>query len=314
MDITWFTTSKRNTEKRNISDLLTYLREKRNFNETSYLEEKCKKINSFFSNSKLDAAVVGISGGIDSAVTIALLKAASNEKDSPIKNILGVIAPIHGDGTSNQDSAENKAKRFMIMSGIKFVITDLSSAYKELINSGDTDKIFSPWANGQMASILRTPMFYYQAALQQTLGYKSIVVGTTNRDEGSYIGFFGKASDAAVDLQPIADLHKSEVYKIAKLLNVSQEIIDATPAGDVYDSKVDEEMIGAPYDFLELYLLMKEYSIHPSEYLIESDFNTYKHFANNIEILHSKNSHKYKVGNPAHFIDIMSRKIPGGWN
>src|SRR5690606_27646773 len=133
----------------------------------------------------------------------------------------------------------------------------LTRSYKEYIWNTPFEQ--NNWDEGQLASIVRTPCLYYNAAILQSQGFKSIVVGTTNRDEGSYIGFFGKASDAMVDLQPIADIHKSEVYEVAKLLNIPQEIIDAKPRGDVYDGRCDEEMIGAPYWFLEMYLLMKQY-------------------------------------------------------
>jgi hypothetical protein len=55
------------------------------------------------------------------------------------------------------------------------------------------------WASGQLVSYLRTPMLYYQTALLTEQGFRSIACGTTNRDEGSYIGFFGKASDGSID-------------------------------------------------------------------------------------------------------------------
>lgn len=318
----------------NLVNFLNTLRKKRSFDTAVYVEKKSKAINQFFKENKLDSAVVGMSGGVDSAVVYSLLDHASKMKNSPIKKIVGLIMPIYGSGTTNQTEAMNKAKDFCQykikehhFTNCEFHVCDLTPAYEAFIRCGMYhDK---PWSNGQLASIVRTPCLYHHAALLQENGFNSIVVGTTNRDEGSYIGFFGKASDAMVDLQPIADIHKSEVYQVAKLLDVCKKIIEAVPAGDVHDGRVDEEMIGAPYWFLELYLLMKqeEYSLSlngalPKEEGINNmkkivpniyDDDMFKKYSKSIEKIHNKNKHKYQVGSPAHFVDVMDRKIEGGW-
>ena len=117
-----------------------------------------------------------------------------------------------------------------------------------------------------------------------------------------------------VDLQPISDLHKSEVYALAKLLEIPQDIIDAPPAGDVYDGRVDEEMIGAPYWFVELYLL---YLSAQDESLLQTlsdeERQQFEHYQANLEELHRKNAHKYWVGSPAVHLDVYERFVPGGW-
>jgi NAD+ synthetase len=313
-----------------LASRLIYFKNIRNFDTIKYINKKKRVINEFFSSNNLDSAVVGISGGIDSAVVISLLSEASKMPDSPIKRIVGLSMPIYGAGTTNQNSAESKAMEFLYdleTSDINKVLVgqliDLTDSYNSYVNSlKDTTTNF---AKGQLASIVRTPMLYYQAAVLQEQGFKSIVVGTTNRDEGSYIGFFGKASDAMVDLQPIADIHKSEVYKIAKKLNVHEDIINAIPSGDVHDGRVDEEMIGAPYWFLEFYLQLKQYC-KSREQNIVSEIESlcimlkddkledlFLIYIKNIESIHDKNKHKYQVGSPAHFIDVMERKIHGGW-
>lgn len=296
-----------------LQEHLQKLRSLRNFNVDFYLQEKIKMINQFFSENELDSAVVGLSGGVDSAVTILLLKKASEQENSPIKKLIGVIAPVGGIGTSGQRSAVVRAKLLVDTHNLDFNCVDLYSAYNEIVYQTKIDQNYTndAWSEGQMASVLRTPVFYYQAAILQSQGFRSLVVGTTNRDEGSYIGFFGKASDAMVDLQIISDIHKSEVYQLANVLGVNQEIINEKPRGDVWDNKVDEEMIGAPYWFLEMYLLMKEYK--PKIDVNGDEAKTFIEYAKNIENLHIKNSHKYKVGNPAHFLDVMNRKIEKGW-
>lgn len=294
-----------------IYNIIDKQRSKRNFKTDAYINMKIKSINNFFRINKLDSAVIGISGGVDSALVLALLHKAREQKDSPIKKIRCLVMPIYGRGVTDQSSAVDIALRMIDSYSAEYQVLNLTDAYESIVkqkqeNVGD----HNDWVDGQMASVLRTPMFYYQAAILQAQGYKSLVVGTTNRDEGSYIGFFGKASDAMVDLQPIADLHKSEVYKVAKKLYVTDEILNAIPKGDVWDRRVDEEMIGAPYSFLEDYLLLLESEEDFSKEDFSDEENSY---IDNIEKIHKMNSHKYSVGSPAHFIDVLPRKIPFGW-
>jgi NAD+ synthetase len=290
----------------------------RQFNAENYLLHKLDLINQFFKSNQLDACVLGVSGGIDSAVCLKLLEKAAQQKNSPIKKITALIMPIYSDGTTGQEAATARALDLVKTTACDYRIQDLSQA--AIIYTEEAKKhqdYLSPWAIGQLASIVRTPCLYFHAAILQQQGYRSLVTGTINRDEGAYLGFFGKASDAMVDLQPIADLHKSEVYQLAEILDVPESIMQSIPRGDVWDNKTDEEMIGAPYWFIEIYLLMKEYGLLTdfilANYLSKSDQNLFDIYAKAVEQQHQKNAHKYQVGNPAHFIDLLPRKIPGGW-
>lgn len=295
---------------------LRLLRDQRGFAPRKFLEDKVKKINEFFEENDLDCAVVGLSGGVDSALVFKLLVECSKREGSPLKKIVALAMPICGNGTTGQSEALLKARILANQTSsekVEFRVCDLTSAYSEYVKCVSHT---SPWANGQLASVVRTPMFYYTAAIMQDLGYRSIVVGTTNRDEGSYIGFFGKASDGMVDLQPIADMHKSEVYSLAEILEVPSTITKDRPRGDVWDGKCDEEMIGAPYWFLELYLLHRDFHdplLFQNSALSQEEKELCELYINNIENLHRKNSHKYKVGSPAHFVDVLKRETKGGW-
>ncbi len=298
----------------NILEKFQELKRKRGFELNHYLKSKTEKLVHFFQEYKIDAVVVGMSGGIDSALVTAMIINIAKIENSPLKKVSTVLAPIYGAGTSGQDEALNRAlnqceKWKSKYECFEFNIVDLSKAYQSII---DADPVKgNAWAEGQMASVLRTPLFYYQAALLQQQGYKSLVCGTTNRDEGAYIGFYGKASDGMVDLQPIADLHKSEVYELSNYFNIIPEIINSTPSGDVWDDCVDEEMIGAPYWFLEFYQLLIcsgqmaefEQTIKGEELLL------YYSYKENIEKLHHINYHKYKVGSPAHYVDVLDRIV-----
>jgi len=300
--------------------LVELIKSLRQFDAESYCVQKVTLINQFFYKNNLTACVIGVSGGIDSAVSLKLLEQAMHINNSPIKKILALMMPIHCNGTSGQDQATARGLELVKQTDCDYRVQDLTAVTNAYIKQFADNSQYkaNAWAVGQLASIVRTPCLYFHAALLQQQGYASIVCGTTNRDEGAYLGFFGKASDATVDLQPIADLHKSEVYKLAKLLDIPDSIINSAPRGDVWDNKTDEEMIGAPYWFIELYLLMKEFNLLDNfilnNYLDTVSLIEFQRYAQAIELQHQKNAHKYQVGNPAHFIDCLSRKITGGWS
>lgn len=299
---------------------LEQLRKNRNFDTYTCYKQKCILINKFFKDNNLDSAVVGISGGIDSALVLGLLCRASTHDNSPIKKIVAITLPIYSKGSTEQDDTIYKAN--LLFNKFEYNVTtmnvDLSDTCQSYV------KAFGIWntsfSEGQLLSVVRTPALYYQAALLQDSGYRSIVVGTTNRDEGAYIGFFGKASDGMNDLQPIADLHKSEVIKLAKYIGVPEEIINATPKGNVHDGKSDVEMIGASYDDIEFFILLKDklnstYNNNTAHIDIDLSIKTFESF-HNITSLHEKNSHKYETINGyltpmgySKYVDVYKRLI-----
>lgn len=296
-----------------ITDLLVQAKGLRAFDTYAYIEKKVRKINAFFKTAGLDSCVLGMSGGVDSATVLALLCRAAQQPDSPIKRILPLILPIYGNGTTGQTAGRELAERQCEALGRMYSVRDLTAVYEAYL---DRSPVYhtDAWTNGQLASTIRMPAFYYYAAILQGEGYKSIVVGTTNRDEGSYVGYYGKTSDGMVDLQPIADLHKSEVYKVAKHLNVLEDITRRPAMGDVWNGISTEQMMGAPYWFLEMYLGVKEFDLTDEVMRLEEiDLPIYSIYARAIESLHEKNAHKYQVNMPSHFIDCMPRRIPGGW-
>ncbi|GFR66800.1 NH(3)-dependent NAD(+) synthetase [Elysia marginata] len=105
-----------------------------------------------------------------------------------------------------------------------------------------------------MRSRLRMTTLYYYATLHNFL-----VVGTGNKVEDFGIGFFTKYGDGGVDISPIADLNKTEVFGIAKTIGVSQKILDAPPTDGLWDDdRTDEKQIGATYPELEWAMKMYE--------------------------------------------------------
>ncbi|KAF2194051.1 hypothetical protein K469DRAFT_709547 [Zopfia rhizophila CBS 207.26] len=298
---------------------LSNYRRQRRFDCQRYLQAKSTLLNTYFEQNGIRACVVGVSGGVDSAVTLGLLSFAARQPGSPIERIVAALLPIHAEGATNQDTATSRGAEVAAAFNAQSVTIDLSSTLDaardaSLAGSGVRG---TAWAAGQLVSYLRTPMLYYQAALLSEQGLPAVVCGTTNRDEGSYIGFFGKASDGMVDIQPISDIHKSEVYQLAALLEISENVRNATPTGDTYAGLCDEEMIGTSYDFLELYAwyLCAEkqetqawFHSLPEESRLEFEASGVK-----LELLHQKNKHKYIGDSPAVHFDLYQRAVPNGW-
>jgi NH3-dependent NAD+ synthetase len=86
----------------NLTELQKYTKKYRNFDSVDYIFQKCRKINTFFADNKLDSIVVGISGGVDSAVVLALFVAAQKMEGSPIQHIQPLLLPINSKGTASQ--------------------------------------------------------------------------------------------------------------------------------------------------------------------------------------------------------------------
>ena len=200
-------------------------------------------------NAKVNGFVIGVSGGIDSAVTSTLCAKTG-------LNVLCVEMPIH--------QAKNQVTRALkhidwLKSNFKNVSmtqVNLSPVFDNLIQalpkvSNENDRFMS-LANTRAR--LRMTTLYYFAALD-----KYLVAGTGNKVEDFGVGFYTKYGDGGVDLSPIADLLKTEVYEIANFLGVNQDIIDAPPTDGLWgDDRTDEDQIGATYPELEWAMQMKE--------------------------------------------------------
>ena len=291
----------------NINNLTLY-RRKRNFNVLKYLNAKSIIINNHMLCHNLDTCVVGISGGIDSAVVLGILVYASKIKDSVIKKIIGVNIPIFSNGVScNQDDTFNKTlelkERYPTVEFISIDVSNIYSRMNELI-SDCTNIISNNWASGQLVSNIRVPIIYYVDTLFYKINNNAIVCGTINKDEGGYIGYFGKASDSVVDVQIISDIHKSEVYKLAKYLKIPESIINAKPNGDIYNQLCDEDFLGIKYDFIELYTAYLCKDIIP---VIDKEW---EELSAKMEYYHTKCIHKYYMPGMALNLSVYDHNIP----
>ncbi len=193
--------------------------------------------------------VIGVSGGIDSAVTSTLCALTGLE-------VLCVDMPIHQD--KNQvDRAKNHVNWLMKNhSKVSNTQVQLSPVFDQFIQAlpavANEEERFMSLANTRAR--LRMTSLYYFAALH---GY--LVAGTGNKVEDFGVGFYTKYGDGGVDLSPIADLLKTEVYAIAAALGINKDIQTAAPTDGLWgDSRTDEDQIGASYPELEWAMKMKE--------------------------------------------------------
>jgi NAD+ synthase len=206
-------------------------------------------LKEYATNAKCKGFVIGVSGGIDSAVTSTLCAKTGLD-------LLCLEMPIH-QGTNQVSRADNHItwlkSKFSNVNRQRVELTpvfdSLVAAFPKVENEEDR---FMSLANTRAR--LRMTSLYYFAALN---GY--LVAGTGNKVEDFGVGFYTKYGDGGVDLSPIADLLKSEVYAIAKTLGVHQEIITAAPTDGLWgDSRTDEDQIGASYPELEWAMQMDE--------------------------------------------------------
>jgi NAD+ synthase len=199
-------------------------------------------LKNYAINAKVNGFVVGISGGIDSAVTSTLCAKTGFP-------VLCVEMPIH--------QAENQVSRGREhISQLKNKFPKVNSVEVNLTNTFEAFKIAAPTVTAvdtltmslaNTRARLRMTTLYYLAGLH---GY--LVAGTGNKVEDFGVGFFTKYGDGGVDLSPIADLMKSEVYELAAFLGVPNSIQTAQPTDGLFgDSRTDEDQIGASYNELE---------------------------------------------------------------
>ena len=206
--------------------------------------------------------VVGLSGGIDSALVARLAQLAMPNA------VLGVLMPCHSDPQDERDAAKLAAHI-----SLPTVRVDLDSPYDALTRVAKAalenlpssmhrakppDDLRSRVPLANMKPRLRMASLYFVA---NNLNY--LVAGTGNRSELA-IGYFTKYGDGGVDILPLANLVKSDVRAIARELSIPDEIVDRTPTAGLWLGQTDESEMGFTYDELEQYLKKGPETVAPA--------------------------------------------------
>ena len=225
-------------------------------------ERIVKWIKDYADENKIQSLVVGVSGGIDSAVVSTLCA----ETGLPVFP-LGM--PIHQD--SDQESLSDihlawLEKKYKNVKILKFNLTKVFEKFKEALQEYSHDDL----ALANSRSRIRMITLYQIAGK-----YNGIVVGTGNKVEDYGVGFYTKYGDGGVDIAPIADIYKTEVWELGRHLGVNKKIIEASPTDGLWDDKrTDEDQLGASYAQLEEAM---EYGTGPAVKILETFNGRNKH-------------------------------------
>ena len=212
--------------------------------------------------TKAESLVIGISGGIDSSVSSTLSAMTG------LKTIV-ISMPIKQKTTQHDLSLKHQEwlkKNFKNVSGFTIELDDLFSTFEKTLSNFNNEH---GMANSRAR--LRMSTLYQVAAANN-----GIVVGTGNKVEDFGVGFYTKYGDGGVDISPIADCNKTEVWELGKKLNILKEIIEAPPTDGLWDDgRTDEGQLGLSYSELEE-AMDNENSINRDKYIKIRNANLHK--------------------------------------
>ena len=212
------------------------------FDATGVIKHIVSWLKSYQSSSGTQGFVVGVSGGIDSAVTSTLCALTGVSTHC-------LLLPIHQATSQVDRKMEHVLQLQKRFPNVTYHTIDLTPTFETFKNSiGEFEnKALYDLALANTRSRLRMTTLYYWAGI-----HKSLVAGTGNKIEDFGVGFYTKYGDGGVDISPIADLMKSEVYALGRALGVPNSILQAAPTDGLFgDDRTDEQQLGASYDELE---------------------------------------------------------------
>ena len=230
--------------------------------------EKVKYISNWIKNyvdqmpSKAESLVIGISGGIDSSVS-STLSAMTGLKTIAISMPIKQKSIQHDLSLKHQEWLKENFKN---VSGFTIELDNLFNTFeKTLSNFNNQHGMANSRARLRMSTL-------YQVAASNN----GIVVGTGNKVEDFGVGFYTKYGDGGVDISPIADCNKTEVWELGKELNILKEIIEAPPTDGLWDDgRTDEGQLGLKYSELEE-AMDNENSINRDKYIKIRNANLHK--------------------------------------
>ena len=215
----------------------------------------------YLEESGLEGWVVGVSGGIDSAVTSTL--AARTGRPTTLLRM-----PIHQAPEQDRRGAEHIARLESRYGNVTSLVIDLTASFDGIASALEAaaGRPFGGLSLANARARLRMTTLYAVAAERRAL-----VAGTGNKVEDFGVGFYTKYGDGGVDLSPIADLYKSEVYALGRVLGVSADILQAAPTDGLWgDDRSDEDQLGATYDELEWAMEQSDAGLGPDDFEADS--------------------------------------------
>lgn len=194
-------------------------------------------LKTYFIKNNIKKGVIGLSGGVDSSLVAFLaVKALGKE------NIIGLIMPYKTNKPEDVSDAENVAQ-ILGIDYKKIEITPIVDRIKEVLEISDKIPL------GNVAARVRMITLYNEAWHQ-----RGIVLGTGNKTE-LLVGYFTKYGDGGVDILPIGDLYKTQVWKIAEAIGVPSKIVAKTPTAGLWAGQTDEGELGIDYKTLDKILV-----------------------------------------------------------
>ncbi|MBL7055070.1 NAD+ synthase [Candidatus Woesearchaeota archaeon] len=193
-----------------------------------------KNIKDYFKKNNIQKAVIGLSGGIDSAVSVRLVVDAIG-KD----NVFALMLPEKSlTKKENIKDAVESCKDLGIRYHIGY-IDDFLDAFKKL-----------KWKQNKNAMVNLKPRTRMCILYNYANAHNALVIGTSNKTE-LMLGYFTKHGDGAADIEVIGDLFKTEVVKLAEYLKIPKKIIKKTPTAELYPNQTDEDELGASYENMD---------------------------------------------------------------
>jgi NAD+ synthase len=234
-----------------------------------------KFIKDQMMNAGFTRSIVGISGGVDSAVAATLAAEALGKE-----NVLGIMLPYR---TSNPKSADD-ARLVIQTIGIHSELVDIS---KMVDGYCEENQITDPLRRGNVMARMRMIVLYDLSARE-----KALVIGTSNKTE-ILVGYGTQYGDVACAFNPLGDLYKSQIWQLAKELGVPETVIEKAPSADLWEGQTDEGEIGVTYAKLDDLLFEMIDRQHSDDELVRLGFE--KTLIKKVRFMNQKNQFKSRM-------------------